>query len=202
MNALFVHGICSSNFFWLPTLIRFRAQGINPTVFGYNATFQDFSTIVNKLVKAMVRVSERGDYVVVGHSLGGVLLRAAIDLLPIGTRLPKKAFLLGSPIGPSRIAKRLKKNIVFGAITRDCGHLLGSKKRMSSIPAPKVPTVAIIGTWGIQGRFTPFGSEVNDGVVTFSEVNAGWFDEVIHVPLAHNLLTSSKSVSEIIIERI
>jgi pimeloyl-ACP methyl ester carboxylesterase len=202
MNALFIHGICSSNFFWIPTLIRFRAKGINPTVFGYSATLQDYSTIVRKLVKAIIKLSIKGEYVVVGHSLGGVLLRSAINELPVGTRLPKTAFLLGSPVQPSRIAKRLKKNIVYNAVTRDCGDLLSSKNRMESIPSFNIPTIAIIGKWGVKGKYTPFGSESNDCVVSLSEVDASWFSEIIQVPLAHNLLTSSKCVSDIILERV
>lgn len=202
MNALFVHGICGSNVFFTPTLIRFRAKGVNPFIFGYSVTIHDFSTIVSNLVKKMIKVSEKGEYVVVGHSLGGVILRAAIDQIPKKAQLPKMAFLLGSPIGASRIAKTLTKNIVIGAITRDCGHLLSSAERMKSIPKPKIPTIAIIGIWGLKGTLTPFGSEENDGVVTLSEVEADWFHEVVRVPVAHNLLTSNKTVADIIIKKI
>lgn len=202
MNALFVHGICGSNFFFTPTLIRFRTQGIRPYIFGYSATLQDFQTIVGKLVKKMEKISEKGDYIIVGHSLGGVIVRAAINQLPKSVPKPKLAFLLGSPIGASRIAKRLGNNIIFSFMTKDCGQLLGSEERMKSIPAPDIPTIGIIGTFGIKGNLTPFGVEENDGVVTFGEVNAEWYSEIIRVPISHNLLTFSKRVSDLIIERI
>lgn len=82
MIALFVHGIGRTGFSWTPTLFRFHARGIKTFVFGYSTTLHDFSTIVSRLVRKLVRVSERGTYVVVGHSLGGVLLRAALHQLP------------------------------------------------------------------------------------------------------------------------
>lgn len=202
MNALFVHGICGSNIFYTPTLIRFRTQGINPFIFGYSVTIHDFQTIVSRLVKKMIKISEKGEYVVIAHSLGGIIVRAAMDQLQVKSQRPKMAFLLGSPVEASRVARYLGKSPIVGAIIRDCGNLLGSSERMKKIPKPKVPTYAIIGTRGLKGNLTPFGTEENDGVVTKSEVEAEWYREIIRVPVPHNLLTSSRKVSAIILSKI
>ncbi len=202
MNALFVHGMGRSSFSWLPTLIRFRSNRIETFVFGYSVALQDFSSIVRRLVKLMAKISKQGDYVVIGHSLGGVLLRAALNELPAGSLLPKRMFLLGSPVVPSRLAKHLGGNLLFRAVTRDCGDLLGSENRMSSIPGAKISTVAIVGIRGLKGRLSPFASEPNDGVVSVGEVRAAWISEEIRVPVVHTLLPSSKCVAEIILERV
>jgi hypothetical protein len=129
------------------------------------------------------------------------MLRAAIAALPTGTSLPQQLFLLGSPIQPSRIAQHLQQNPLFFAITGDCGQLLGSKERMLNIPDSPVPTVAIIGTGGGQGWLTPFGDEVNDGVVAVNEVLADWLAEEVHVPVVHTFLPSSHIVSEVILAK-
>jgi hypothetical protein len=187
---------------WAPTLIRFRARGIKPYVFGYSVARQDFSAIVRRLVRELEKISQLGDYVAIGHSLGGVLLRAALHELPAKTVLPKQLFLLGSPVVPSRLARQLSRNALFRFLTRDCGHLLGSEERMSSISGAQVPSVTIAGIRGIEGRLSPFGSEPNDGIVSLGEVSSGGFAEVIQVPVVHTFLPSSKCVAEIILERI
>jgi pimeloyl-ACP methyl ester carboxylesterase len=202
VNALFVHGMGRSILSWTPTLLRFRTQGITPSVFGYSATCQDFATIVDRLIATMTQLAGQGEYIVVGHSLGGVVLRAAIAALPAGNSLPQQLFLLGSPIQPSRIARYLQQNPLFLALTGDCGQLLGSQERMLTIPSSPVPTVAIIGTGGSQGWFTPFGDETNDGVVAVQEVLADWLAEEIHVPVVHTFLPSSHLVSEIILNKL
>lgn len=202
MNVLFVHGMGRTNLSWLPTLARFKAQGLRCRTFGYNVTVQDFPSIVRRLVKVLLRISTQGEYVVVGHSLGGVLLRAALAELPTGTRRPKMLFLLGSPVLPSRLAMRLGSIALFRIVTRDSGRTLGSVQRMQSIAKPEVPSVAIIGTRGLRGRLSPFGQEDNDGVVAVNETTAEWLDEIIRIPVVHTLLPSNREAAQIMLERI
>lgn len=202
MNAVFVHGMGRTSCSWMPTLIRFRARGVTPVVFGYSVALHDFSSIVWRLSTFLAKVSQRGEYVAIGHSLGGVLLRAALYHLPGGTALPEQLFLLGSPVMPSRLAKSLAENPLFRAATQDCGRLLGSDERMSSVPRAHIPTVAILGTRGWHGRGSPFGTEPNDGIVSVREASAEWFAEEIRVAVVHTLLPSSRQVAGIMLERI
>jgi hypothetical protein len=73
---------------------------------------------------------------------------------------------------------------------------------MLTIPGSPLLTVAIIGTGGGQGWFTPFGNEVNDGVMAVNEVLADWLAEEVHVPVVHTFLPSSHLVSEVILTRL
>lgn len=202
MNVLFVHGMGRTVLSWTPTLIRFRSRGLKTFVFGYSVSLRDFPSIVRRLAGLLEKISRQGDYVVIGHSLGGVLLRAALTEMPAGSALPKRMFLLGSPVIPPRLAGHLGRYRLFRAVTRDCGKLLGSEERMSSVPAAGIPTVAIAGTRGLRGSLSPFGTEPNDGIVAVGEVCADWISEVIRVPVAHTLLPSSPCVSRIILERL
>lgn len=201
-NVLFVHGMGRSRLSWLPTVHYFKARGLDCTTFAYQVSYQDVAAIVRRLVRSLTAVARRGDYVVVGHSLGGVLLRVALANLPAGVPLPTRLFLLGSPVLPSRLARSLRGNPLFRAVTRDSGRLLGSGSRMRAIPASPVTTVAIIGTRGLRGRLSPFGEEANDGVVAVSEASADWLDEVLYVPVVHTLLPSSRWVAALILARI
>jgi hypothetical protein len=139
--------------------------------------------------------------VLIGHSLGGVLLRAAVASLPAGIRLPRRIFLLGSPVRPARIAQKLQRNWVYRLLAGDCGQLLSSQARMAQIGAHSIPTTSILGVAGWGSRFSPFRDEMNDGIVSESEVSADWINELICVPAFHTYMLSSKHVAQIILER-
>ena len=202
MHALFVHGMGRSPLSGARLLWSLRRQGISISVFSYVVTFQAFDAIVQRLARQILRLAKQGDYVLIGHSLGGVLIRSAITRLPEGTRLPKRVFLLGSPVSPSRIATFLRKNWLYWLLTQDCGQLLASAERMEQIPACEVPTTSIVGTKGFHGRFSPFGNEPNDGAVTESELFATWIDEEIRLPVTHTFMSSTCSVTEAILHRL
>ena len=202
MQALFVHGMGRTHFSGLPMLWRMRKHGISTSSFFYSVTFEDFPSIVNRLRQRVVNVANRDEYVLIGHSLGGVIIRSVLASLPEGTRMPNRVFIMGSPVRPSRIAKYLGRNWLYWLVTRDCGQMLGSEERMQCIPPCGVPTTSFVGTSGIHGRLSPFGDEINDGVVAESEVSATWITEEIKVPVVHSWMPSSKQITQLIIERI
>jgi len=98
MQALFIHGMGRSPLSGWPMLQRLRRAGLKTPCFGYSANLDDFSDIVDRLASRMEKLAAEGDYVLIAHSLGGVLLRAALQSLPAATRQPRHVFLLGSPL--------------------------------------------------------------------------------------------------------
>ena len=199
MIAFFVHGMGRTPLSGWRLLHRLRRAGFQTTTFGYSVAFHNFDAIVARLRAQIVLLAATQDYIVIGHSLGGVLLRAALSSLPQSTVLPRHVYLLGSPILPSRIATRLQRNWLFRMLTRDCGQLLGSVDRMNAIGPPAVPVTGIVGTRGIANLFGIFGDEVNDGLVSVSEVSAPWLTHCVEVPVFHTLLPSSALVADIIL---
>lgn len=181
-------------------LRRLRRAELKTTTFGYSVTFHSFDAIVARLRTRLSSMGATDDYIVIGHSLGGVLLRAALNALPPGVTLPRRVYLLGSPVLASRIATRLQHNGLFRILTGDCGQLLGSVDRMNAVGPPAVPVTGIVGTRGIGNRFGIFGDEVNDGLVSVSEVSAPWLTHCVQVPVFHTLLPSSARVAEIILQ--
>jgi pimeloyl-ACP methyl ester carboxylesterase len=202
VQALFVHGMGRSTLSGWRLLARLRARGITPHAFGYAATFQDFASIRTRLAARIGTLSADGDYVLIGHSLGGVLLRAAVASLPPGTPQPRRIFLLGSPIKPARLAQKLQRNWIYRVLAGDCGQLLASQTRMAQIEPGSTPTTVILGITGWTGRLSPFQDEMNDGIVSVSEAGAEWIAEEIRIPAIHTYLPSNSLVSRIILERI
>lgn len=199
MQVLFVHGMGRSPISAWPMLRRLRQAGLETTTFGYVVALEKFDSIVSRLQTELSALAEAGPYIVVGHSLGGVLLRAAIHGLPAEVPRPQQAYLLGSPMQSSRMAVRLKNNWAFRIATGDCGQLLSSQERMNQIAALSIPTIGIAGVRGVTGRFSPFGLEPNDGVVSLSEVSASWLTRSLQIPVIHTLLPASSQVADIIL---
>ena len=149
MQLLFVHGMGRSPLSGGLMLWLLKRSGFRVRVFGYSVSFDDFAGIRARLVERISQVAAQGDYVLVGHSLGGVLLRAALNDLPSGTRKASHLFLLGSPVRPARLANRLRNNLIYKTITRDCGRLLGSAERMAELGPVAVPTTVVVGVRGL-----------------------------------------------------
>lgn len=199
LQVLFVHGMGRSSLSATPMLQRLRAHGLTTSSFNYFVALESFAGIRDRLVKTITAVAAKGDYVLIGHSLGGVLLRSAINALPEDCRQPRQLFLLGSPITTSRVAGRVQHLLPFRVATGDCGQLLSSAERMAAIAPVKTPTITIIGTKGIKGKYSPFGDEDNDGVVSISEAYAPWAEKEILLPIMHTLMPSNRLVSEAIL---
>ena len=202
MQALFVHGMGRSPLSGFPMLWRLKKHGIKTSSFFYSVTFESFASIENRLRSKILQVASQGDYVLLGHSLGGVLIRSALASLPLETRQPLRVFTMGTPVRPSRVASYLRRNWLFRLATRDCGQLLSSETRMLEIAPCNVPITSFVGTHGFHGKLSPFGDEVNDGVVTASEVAAEWISEEVQVPVVHSWMPASKKIAQLIIDRI
>ena len=202
MRALFVHGMGRTPVSAWPLLWQLRRGGLSPATFGYSVAIEDFARIKVRLVSRIRSIAAQGDYVLIGHSLGGVLLRAAIASLPSDVRRPEHVFLLASPIGSARLARRLSRNPLYRLLTGDSGQLLGSDLRMAQIGPIREPTTAIIGVRGPPWRPDPFAGEASDGVVAASEVSAEWLRDQVRIDALHTVLPASRRVGEVILRRL
>lgn len=201
MRALFVHGMGRTPLSGSPLLWRLRTQGVQPSVFGYCTALESFSAISARLSKRLQQLGQHDDYVLIGHSLGGVLLRDALAHLPDGTRMPRHLFLLGSPMTASRLAQRWRSNCLFRLLAGDAGQVLANAKRMAAIPAPTLRTTHIIGTRGTRLTAAQFVNTENDGVVAVREVRGLPEHAEIQIPVMHTWLPSSRRVSTEILAR-
>lgn len=175
---------------------RLRRAGVRCHLFGYVATVESFERIAARLVRRLEDVAS-APYIAVGHSLGGVLLRAAIPTLPAAVRRPEHLFLLGSPHRSPRVAQRLQRWLPYGLVHGDCGQLLARPQRMAALPRPDVPTTVVAGTRGWHGRWSPFAREENDGVVAVGEVQVDGLP-LVRLREWHTLLMNSRELCALI----
>lgn len=202
MRALFVHGMARSSLSGLPLLWQLQRHGLSTGTFGYFTSFESVDGIGRRLSAKIMTMASQGPYLLIGHSLGGVLLRSALGRLDPDVRPPQRLFLLGSPVRPSRLARRLRPSPIYRVLAGDCGQLLASEERMAGIGPPSVPTTAIIGERTLPWKNDPFEGESNDGVVSMSEVCADWVDDRVCVDVVHTFLPSSRKVGDVILSKL
>ena len=202
MNILFVHGMGATPFDCFPNLARLNRLGYKTHAFSYFCSFQKLDSIKARLLKRIAHIASDGEYAVIGHSLGGILLRDILMKLPAEIDQPKHLFLLGSPIVATQINKRLSTFRIYRLLFGQCGQLVASEQWMESIGVPPTPTTCIAGTRGLTGRRSPFGKRANDSIVLESELCTELFSDVVRIPLRHPFLPAARELSCIVHQRL
>ena len=177
-TALLIHGLGRSPVSMFPLAGVVRRAGVRTHFFGYSSTLEPFDHIVRRLVWTLTRLRPR---FVIAHSLGGILTRMA---LPAVSLLPEHLVMLGTPNRPPRLATYFWKWLPFRVFAGTAGRFLAHPEEYERLPASGVPCTVIAGTAGPVGRFSPFGMEPNDGIVSVSETELEGATRVL-VPAWH-----------------
>jgi hypothetical protein len=145
---------------------RLRSRGLRPALFAYSATLETFSGCAERLRNFIHRKAARAPFVLVGHSLGTVLLRSVYPSL----RRPAAAcFLIAPPAQACRAARALAPHRLYQLATGQMGQLLADQQFMDALPVPDCPTRIYAGTGGPVGPRLPLGCEPNDGILCVKE---------------------------------
>ena len=198
MKILFVHGLGATPFDCFPTFVRLRRLGYKTSAFSYFASFQSLDSINVRLLNRFAELAAEGAYAVIGHSLGGVLVRDILMRLPAGINQPKHLFLLGSPMIATRMNKHLSTFGVYRLLSGQCGQLVASDTGMEMICRPSLPTTCVVGTKGINWGRSPFGTEPNDSIVLESELCTGLFSDVVRIAVRHPFLPATQQLARIV----
>lgn len=167
MRAILVHGMGRTPGSMVLLALRLRAAGMRPALFGYTVTFERFGKCSERLYRFIEKRRVPGPYILVGHSLGSVLIRSVLPKLGAP---PAACFFIAPPTRACRAAKALAPKWLFRTLTGEMGQLLADEKFMDGLPIPIVPARIYAGTSGPRGRWSPFGNEANDGLLTLDEM--------------------------------
>ena len=178
-----------------------RQHGIKTHQFGYVPAFEKWAHCVTRLtdhINALTKADPQCAYILIGHSLGTVLIRGA---LPHLDRPPQACFLLAPPTVACLRARKMAPNVLYRLICGDMGQRLADPEFMASLPIPESPTCIYSGTKGITGRFSPFGAEENDVILKVSETSLPGI-EMRKVHAMHTWIMRSDEVIHDIVARI
>lgn len=192
LRAILVHGMGRTPAAMIVLAARLRAAGLHPDLFAYSAALVGWEGCVGRLRCFIDRRAAGTDFVVVGHSLGTVLLRA---VLPRLARQPVACFLLAPPTQASLAARRFAPRRLYRLFTGEMGQKLASQPFMDALPLPAVPTRIYAGTGGPRGRHAFFGDEPNDGVLAVRETRLADIP-LQTVPSLHTFIMNSRAVAE------
>lgn len=163
-----------------------RANGHKTETFGYVALSESFDDIVGRLRDRLKTLSSSGAYGIVSHSLGGVLTRAALaqpDFPP-----PVQVVMLAPPNQSPRLGRFANYLLPYQLFSRQCGANLASRDFYACLPPLNCPYTIVAGTAGPVGTFSPFGQEVNDGIVSLEESKMRESDRPIEIPAFHSFI--------------
>jgi len=166
MDAVLIHGMGRTPAAMSILAARLRQNNIQPHLFGYSVTFERWDECIQRFEGFIEKRVKTNDYIIVGHSLGTVLTRA---ILPRLAHKPVACFFLAPPTQVCKAARSFAHRRLIRLFMGDIGKVLANRQFMESLPLPGVPTKIYAGVAGPRGRFSPFGGEPNDGVLTVKE---------------------------------
>lgn len=195
MRVYLVHGMGRSPASMLLLGRRLASVGFEPKYFGYFVSRRSLDAIAREFTR-FVESHEDGTtrYAIVGHSLGGIIARLAGPRLPVGF---EKLVMLGPPNRSPSLARALRGNPVFKALTRDAGSRLADPAFLASLPRTTVPTLVIAGDSFPSLPLHPHRGEASDGVVSVNETFLEGATS-LRVPAIHTFLMNDASAARAI----
>lgn len=187
----------------MPLARELRRAGHETDLVGYVPGVESFERIRGRVRQRLVEAGSDGrPYAAIGHSLGGVLLRAALQAWPHGVPLPERLILLGSPSRPPRMARRFHRHIPYRWINGQSGQLLTHSEFFSGLPSDVVPCTIIAGTRGWKRAGLFFDGAPNDGIVAVDEAmpDSGANTDFHTLPASHTFMMNNRRVRALLLQ--
>jgi hypothetical protein len=195
MDAVLIHGLGRTPIAMSILAARLRTYHIHPHLFGYSVTFERWDTCLRRLERFITRRVRDKEYILIGHSLGTVLARG---VLPRLVRPPTAGFLLAPPAQACKAARRFAAYGFAKLLGGEMSQLLANPQFMDSLPRTNIPIKIYAGTAGPRGRYSPFGEEPNDSVLTVKEMTLPNIP-MQTLPVLHTFIMNSKVVTQDIV---
>jgi hypothetical protein len=199
MRLILVHGLGRTPLSMWALHDCLGRAGHAASLFSYMPWAESYERIRDRLAGRLSAIDATGQpWAAIGHSLGGLLLRDAISLET--PRHLAHLFMLGTPNRPPRLAPRAMRIAPFRWLSGQCGERLASPEYFARLPVPACPCTVVTGTRGFYGRRSPFGEEINDGIVAQSEALLGSDGAHYAFPIAHTFMMNRRAVQRLVLE--
>jgi pimeloyl-ACP methyl ester carboxylesterase len=192
MRVLLVHGMGRTPLSFAQLTRFLRRAGHRPERIAYVAALERYDRILARVRRRLESLAQSGEpYAVIGHSLGGLTLRAAMaDLKPA----PAHFVMLATPNRPPLLARRLHRLWPYRLLCGECGQLLSREEFFARLPVPRVPYTIIAGDSGYRGSRGPFAGEPNDWLVAVEETKISPADRPTILPVGHTFIMNNPQV--------
>jgi pimeloyl-ACP methyl ester carboxylesterase len=192
-SVVLIHGLWLSGYILFVLARRLRRQGFAVYTFSYPSVRADLRVNAARLARFLDTLD--ADIVhLVGHSLGGILIRALFHYAP--PRKPGRIVTLGTPHGGSQVAKHLSQYAFWRwAMGKGMTNLLDGLPQGWPLPTREIGAISGNRSIGF-GRilYRPLASP-NDGLVSVEESSlAGARDHIVS-PASHTGMLFSRAVA-------
>ncbi|HKU61281.1 MAG TPA: hypothetical protein VJQ44_08705 [Gemmatimonadales bacterium] len=201
MRVVLIHGLARTPLSLMGLARDLRMAGYHTELVAYAGAVERFARIVARVRRRLGVAAGRGDpYAVIGHSLGGLIARAALDPWPPAWTRPRHLVMLGTPSRVPRLASRLHRFWPYRLVNGQCGQLLAEPDFFARLPALGVPTTVIAGTQSWPRALSPFDGAPNDGVVAVDEVRPDAGAALVELPASHTFMMNNRQVRAVVRE--
>jgi pimeloyl-ACP methyl ester carboxylesterase len=198
MRVLLVHGLGRTPASLMLLHHALKRAGHTPANFAYFAFAEPYVHIRDRLVVRLQQMANQPEPVaLIGHSLGGLLLRDALARVPALS--VHRLIMLGTPNQSPRRARRVESWLPFRVFARTSGELLASARAMERIAKPTVPYTIIAGTGGYRWLSAPFGGEAHDGVVAVGETRIQDGEEPVLMKVSHTFMMNDRKLWAVVL---
>jgi pimeloyl-ACP methyl ester carboxylesterase len=195
MRVILVHGLARTPLSLVGLARDLRRSGHQTELVAYSGALESYAGIVARVRRRLeAAAAGAAPYAVVGHSLGGLIVRAALDRWPPRRALPRHLIMLGTPNRLPRLARRFHRWWPYRLVNGQCGQLLAEPTFFAGLPRPPVPTTVIAGTKGWPRALSLFGDVPNDGVIAVEETRLDGAAPVIEVSASHTFMMNNRQV--------
>ncbi|WP_227869740.1 esterase/lipase family protein [Undibacterium parvum] len=193
MDCILIHGMGRTSASMLLLRHRLRCAGHHVHLFGYLPTLETLDGVSMRLQRLLATRIQARPYVLVGHSLGSVIIRYTVAQL--SSQRPAACFLLAPPMIACRAAKYFSQFFLFRWLTGEMGQLLAQEAFMRQLAVPENTTI-YAGIGGPRVSWLPFGSALNDGILLLEEACGDGSSSVLEFSCGHTFIMNSRAVCE------
>jgi 8-oxo-dGTP pyrophosphatase MutT (NUDIX family) len=191
--VVLLHGLWMKG--WCMSLLarRLRCAGFRTYCFSYSTLRTTLEENARQLHAYLQTLPHRTIHLV-GHSLGGIVIRALFRYFP--SQLPGRIVTLGTPHAGSSVARRLASGH-FGAylVGKPVAEIMSGVPASWSLPSREIGTIAGSRSFGV-GRFVTTLDAPNDGTVTVAEASLADAHDRFVLPVTHTSLLTSRDAAE------
>ena len=201
MHLLLVHGMGRTPLSMGRLARSLTRAGHDVHHVGYSAALERVDQIATRVRERLEACTSDGrPCVAIGHSLGGVLVRLALAMDPPLAHPLRHLVMLGPPNQSPRLARRLQRFWPYRWVNGEAGQRLADPAFYAAMPGIPVPYTIIAGVGGRRDRWSAFGGEPNDGLVSREETRCDAADEILEVPARHTFIMNHPEVRKLIQE--
>lgn len=195
MRVLLIHGLSRTPLSLVGLARDLRRAGYRTELVAYAGAVETFPRIVARVRRRLEAAAQGGGpYAVVAHSLGGLIVRAALERWPATQPLPRQLIMLGTPSQAPRVARRFHRWWPYRLVNGQSGQLLADPDFFARLPRPAVPITVIAGTKAWPAPLSLLGGTPNDGLVAVDEARLESEATLIEVRASHTFMMNNRQV--------